>query len=335
MSESILVLVTVQPGGSATRQDLECIALVKSLGGKLSIGLIGGETAAAAAELSKLGADKVYCVSGEAYAVSRYKSDAAAAQAIAMEAGATVIMGTASTRWNRIAAGLAQRLGGVFDSQIAAASEDAGVVSVDRWFYRQRMKGTLTRTKRPWVMTVSAGVCEPATNTGTDTEVVQLAPADPESCTVVKGVRAAEGDSQTIRPEADILFVAGAGWTKKQADGQVHAKEAEELILGFMDKTDASLGSSKSLVDLGSEGQQVLSCLTHLHQIGQTGATPRHPKGLSTCCHGEEPHAVGWRFINERRAISLDPNCGWAHGKADVLYVADAFAVMRHVNAML
>jgi electron transfer flavoprotein alpha subunit len=151
----------------------------------------------------------------------------------------------------------------------------------------------------------------------------------------VKGVKASSGDSQTIRPEAEVLFVAGAGWTKKQADGETKVEEAESLILGFLDKADASLGSSKSLVDLGSEGQEVLSFLTHLHQIGQTGATPRHQKGLSTCCHGEEPHAVGWRFINERRAISLDANCGWAHGKADVLYVADAFEVMKHVNAML
>jgi electron transfer flavoprotein alpha subunit len=75
--------------------------------------------------------------------------------------------------------------------------------------------------------------------------------------------------------------------------------------------------------------------MTHLNQIGQTGATPRHPKGLSTCCHGEEPHAVGWRFIGERRAVNLDANCGWARGKADVLYVADAFEVMREVNALL
>ncbi len=44
-----------------------------------------------------------------------------------------------------------------------------------------------------------------------------------------------------------------------------------------------------------------------MNQIGQTGATPRHPKGLSTCCHGEEPHVVGWRFIADRRAISLRP----------------------------
>jgi electron transfer flavoprotein alpha subunit len=44
---------------------------------------------------------------------------------------------------------------------------------------------------------------------------------------------------------------------------------------------------------------------------------------------------VGWRFIRERRAVNLDAACGWARGKADVLYVADAFAVMEKVNALL
>jgi hypothetical protein len=33
--------------------------------------------------------------------------------------------------------------------------------------------------------------------------------------------------------------------------------------------------------------------------------------------------------------VNLDPNCGWARGKADVLYVADTFEVMRRVNAFL
>ena len=141
--------------------------------------------------------------------------------------------------------------------------------------------------------------------------------------------------AQTIRPDASLLFVAGAGWTKKQADGQTHVADAARLIAGLLEKTQASLGSSKSLVDLSGEGQEVLPFLTHLNQIGQTGSTPRHPKGLATCCHGEEPHTVGWRFISERRAISLDPNCGWARGKADVLYVADAFAVLEKLNELL
>ena len=152
--------------------------------------------------------------------------------------------------------------------------------------------------------------------------------------TVVTGVRAPKSDAQTIRPDADLLFVAGAGWTKKQADGSPH-RRSRNAILGFLRDSGASLGGSKSLVDQSGESQTVLRFMTHLNQVGQTGSTPRHPKGLSTCCHGEEPHVVGWRFINERRAMNLDPNCGWARGKADVLYVADAFEVLEELTAIL
>jgi electron transfer flavoprotein alpha subunit len=115
----------------------------------------------------------------------------------------------------------------------------------------------------------------------------------------------------------------------------VHLDEAAQTILGFLDKSGASLGSSKSLVDQSSEGHNVFSFMSHLNQVGQTGATPRHPKGLSSCCHGEEPHVVGWRFIGERRAINLDANCGWAQGKADVVYVANAFELVRKVTELL
>jgi electron transfer flavoprotein alpha subunit len=151
----------------------------------------------------------------------------------------------------------------------------------------------------------------------------------------VVGYETPDADAQTIRPDAKLLFVAGAGWTRKQADGQTHVPEAEKLIRDFLDLTRASLGSSKSLVDQSSESGAVISFLSHFNQVGQTGATPRHPKGLATCCHGEEPHTVGWRFIGERRAVNLDANCGWAIGKADVLYVADAFQVMAKVNELL
>ena len=34
-------------------------------------------------------------------------------------------------------------------------------------------------------------------------------------------------------------------------------------------------------------------------------------------------------------AINLDAACGWARGKADVLYVADAFEVMRELAKLL
>jgi electron transfer flavoprotein alpha subunit len=199
------------------------------------------------------------------------------------------------------------------------------------------MEAVLQRTHRPWFMSLESGCHQPwKVGRGTaSVEVVAVSLPDGSKRTTVKGVKAPAGDQQTIRPDAVLLFVAGAGWTKKQADGQTHVPEAEKLILEFLNLTKASLGSSKSLVDLSGEGQAILPFMSHLNQVGQTGSTPRHPKGLSTCCHGEEPHAIGWRFVSERRAVNLDPNCGWARGKADVLYVADAFEVVRKVNGLL
>ena len=233
--------------------------------------------------------------------------------------------------------GVAQRLGGGVDTHVTGLAVPRTASTVNRWYYRQRMEAALARTAAALVHAdrpgQPTGLGRPAGHGFVGAARVTL--TDACQRTTVTGIREPAADAQTIRPDANLLFVAGAGWTKKQADGQTHVKDAEQLIRDFLKAARASLGSSKSLVDLGGEGQAVLSFLTHLNQVGQTGSTPRHPKGLATCCHGEEPHTVGWRFINERRAINLDPNCGWARGKADVLYVADAFAVMAKVNELL
>jgi electron transfer flavoprotein alpha subunit len=248
-----------------------------------------------------------------------------------------VVVAPATSRWARVLPGVAQRLGGRADTHVTGVAAADGKISVNRWYYRQRMEGALTRTQRPWFIGIDPG-SQTACDCGAGTAAVEMVPVnltDTSRRTTVAGIREPKAEAQTIRPDAQLLFVTGAGWTKKQADGQTHVPEAGKLILGFLKASRASLGSSKSLVDLGGEGQAVLPFLSHLNQIGQTGATPRHAKGLSTCCHGEEPHTVGWRFIGERRAISLDPNCGWSRGKTDVLYIADAFKVIAKVNELL
>jgi electron transfer flavoprotein alpha subunit len=221
------------------------------------------------------------------------------------------------------------------DTHATGIAMSDGGPAVTRWFYRQRMEAVLTRTQRPWVVLLDPGCVVPWSGAARTAAVEAVSVDAVATRTTVTGYQAPQTDEQTIRPDAKVLLVAGAGWTKKQADGAVHAAEAERLILDFLRKAQASLGGSKSVVDLSGEGEAVLHCMTHMNQVGQTGSTPRHAKGLSTCCHGEEPHVVGWRFVNQRRAINLDAGCGWARGKADVLYVADAFEVMRHVNALL
>jgi electron transfer flavoprotein alpha subunit len=306
-------------------------------GASLIAGLVGPDVRAAANGVAGCGASRFLGVSGPDFAQARYASDAAAAEALGKAGAATVVIAAGTSRWSRVLSGVAQRLGGRVDTHVTGISGTAEGLAVSRWYYRQRMEATLTRKGRPWIIALDPGCHAPWQGDAGTATVEAVAVSLSVECkrTTVTGVQAPPSDQQTIRPDADLLFVAGAGWTKSQSDGKAHASEAAELILGFLKKSQASLGGSKSVVDLKGEGQAVLPFMTHLNQIGQTGATPRHPKGLSTCCHGEEPHVVGWRFINERRAVNLDPNCGWARGKADVLYVADAFEVMRKVNGLL
>lgn len=337
MDNKVLWIGFTDASGSLDKPSLEALtaarAIADGLGGELVAGLAGGSTDAAAALIGGASPSEVLSLAGDAWSAPRYASDAAAAEQLARAADAGIVVAAANSRFSRIAAGLAQRLGGAVDTQITEIAVEDGSLKVWRWFYRQRMIGKLQRTVRPWVLSISPGsfdVCEAGS-----TEAKPLDAPAIESRTTSLGVEAGASGAQTIRPDAGTLLVAGAGWTKKQADGQVHIDQAADIILDFVETNRSSLGSSKSMVDLASEGQAVLPFLTHLHQIGQTGSSPRHQKGLATCCHGEEPHAVGWRFIKERRAINTDANCGWAQGKADVLYVADAFAVMRKVNERL
>jgi electron transfer flavoprotein alpha subunit len=340
--DTILLLAYTEADGSLGKPALEALGAAKSLlaaltGSTFVVGLVGEHVAPAANQIADCGATRFLGVTGAPFAPSRYATDVAAAEALCRAAQATIVVAAGTARGLRCLPGAAQRLGGRADTHVTGLSVADGKVTISRWYYRQRMEAALQRTQRPWLILVDPG-SQPAWSGAAGQQTVEpvtvTLPATAERTTVT-GFHAPPADAQTIRPDAALLFVAGAGWTKKQADGQTHVPEAEKLIRDFLGLARASLGSSKSLVDLGGEGQAILSFLSHLNQIGQTGATPRHPKGLSTCCHGEEPHTVGWRFVNERRAISLDPNCGWARGKADVLYVADAFAVMRKVNESL
>jgi len=342
MTESILFLAHVDESGTALPKIAfealgAALELAQRLGSPLDIGLIGEDIQFAPDLLATAGARRILGVTGADFAKPRFASDAAATEAVCRATTPSLILAPGTSRFLRALPSLAQRLHGQVDTHITSVEAGEGAISATRWFYRQRLEGVIQRDARPWILLVDSGCHEPwhgAPGRGKWEEVVVTLPPEAKRTMVVE-IRAPRADAQTIRPDAELLFVAGAGWTKKQSDGKVHPEQAETLILDFLRASGASLGGSKSLVDQSGESQAVLGFMTHMNQVGQTGATPRHPKGLSTCCHGEEPHVVGWRFINERRAINLDPNCGWARGKADVLYVADAFQVMARVNALL
>jgi len=336
----ILFLAHTEENDELSRLTLESLTAAKKMSAELNIPLlvgIIGDNIEKTKIIASAAPEAIFTIQGEEFKYSRYSSDALAIETICKEVAPTYIVAPATSRFSRVLPGVAHRLSGEIDTFVSALSIDNNKLFITRWYYRQRMYATLTRTKTPWIMTIAPGNFEKFEGSEQDFSFTNLTPTSTDTLmqTKIEGFVSPNCGKQTLKPEAELLFVAGAGWSKKQSDGNTKLAKAAELILDFLNKTDASLGGSKSVVDMSSEGEEALSFMTHLNQVGQTGATPSHKKGLSTCCHGEEPHAVGWRFINERRAVNLDPNCGWAQGKADVLYVADAFAVIEKVNKIL
>ena len=271
--ETILFLAHTETDGSLGKAALEALGAAANLqaaltGSMLAAGLVGQNVQTAANQIACCGAVKFLGVAGEDFASSRYASDVVAAEALCKAAGATIVIAPGTSRFARCLAGVAQRLGGRADTHVTGVSAPGGKLpSISRWYYRQRMEAVQQRVQRPWFIIVDPG-SQPAWQgaPGTDNvEGVTVALPDSAKRTTVTGFHSPAADAQTIRPDAQLLFVTGAGWTKKQADGQTHVPEAEKHIRGFLQLSRASLGSSKSLVDQSGEGQAVLPFLSHLN----------------------------------------------------------------------
>jgi len=279
--EKVLFLVHGE-GGEAElrRQSLEAMAAARDLAAGLGCGweagLVGGDAGAVAAQLAGCGAARLLAVTGPEFEQPRYASDAAAAEVLCRAADATLVVAAATSRWGRVLAGVSHRLGGCVDTHVTRIECGDGGPSVTRWVYRQRIETVLRRSRRPWLLTVEAGIAPAfkAQPGGVPPEVVPVELTLPPFRSQVTGIEAPPADQQTIRPDAELLFVAGAGWTKKQPDGTVKAAEAGQLIVEFLAKSRASLGSTKSLVDLGGDGQPVL----HSSATSTKSARPARPR---------------------------------------------------------
>ena len=212
--ETALVLAHVEADGTLGKPALEALAAAKSLGGEIVVGLVGGTAQAAADQIAGCGAARILAVTGDAFTHSRYRTDAAAAEALCRAAGAPLVIAPSTTRWARALPGVAYRLGGRIDTHATNLAVRDGAPAVTRWFYRQRMEAVLTRAERPWVVLVDPGCYTPWSGAPGTAVVESVAVEAPPCRTNVAGVQAPKADEQTIRPEADLLFVAGAGWTR-------------------------------------------------------------------------------------------------------------------------
>jgi electron transfer flavoprotein alpha subunit len=212
--KTILVLTHVDDSGAAlTKASLESVTagieLSRRTSSPLIVGILGRDAEAAAHAVANTDA-RLLTVSGPAFAQARYATDAAACEALCRVANATVVLAPGSSRFARIAAGVAHRLGGCIDTHITALG-GAESIEATRWFYRQRVEAVITRDARPWFLLLDAGTHAAYAGEPAEAEVEPVAVALPTLRTGVEGYREPMRGTQTIRPDAQLLFVAGAG----------------------------------------------------------------------------------------------------------------------------
>ena len=121
--ESILVLTHADESGSAlTKASLEAVTagleLAARLAAPLTIGIVAVDAQTASKALPSTA--RILAVSGEPYAQPRYATDAAACAALCRAAKPTIVLAPASSRFTRVMASVAHRLGGLIDTHISS-----------------------------------------------------------------------------------------------------------------------------------------------------------------------------------------------------------------------
>src|SRR5512140_1832406 len=129
--ETILFVAHVDADGTLSRGAFEALGATRALvdglaGSQFVVGLVGADVQGAANQIAGCGASRVLGAISAEFVQSRYVTDAAAAEALAKAAGATIIVAPAGSRWNRAMAGVAQRLGGRIDTHVTGVAVHDG-----------------------------------------------------------------------------------------------------------------------------------------------------------------------------------------------------------------
>src|ERR1039457_4571367 len=159
--DNILFLAHTEADGTLNKAALEALSSAfewkQALGGTLDVALFGAQLQPAANSIAACGATRFFAVGGEAFGSARFATDAAACEALVKASGATIVIAAATSRNSRVMAAVAHRVGGCVDTHINDVAASGGLLTVTRWFYRQRIEGSLTRAQRPWILLLDPG----------------------------------------------------------------------------------------------------------------------------------------------------------------------------------
>jgi len=116
----------------------------------------------------------ILAITGDEFELSRYSTDISAVEEIYNASKAAIVISPSSSRMSKVLGGVAQRTKGSIDTHISGFSVKEGELTINRWYYRQRMEASLKRLIKPWFLTIDSGNFEAYEGTPGSQEIKEL-----------------------------------------------------------------------------------------------------------------------------------------------------------------
>ncbi len=291
--------------------------LADALGTEVHAVLLGGEgTGAAAGELARFGADRVFV--GETAAFDKYSPEGftTVIAGFIKEHGCDAALFPATSLGRDLAPRVAARLGVDYQSEVTGISAEGGQVTVTRPLYAGKLNQKVTVADRPAVLSLRPNTFTPRENArGGEVQKLDVSLDGADFGAVVKEIRAAAGGALDVA-EAPVIVSGGRGMGNPE-----NFKLLEELAAAFNGK--AAVGASRAVVDAGWR--------PHAEQVGQTGKTVAPTLYFAVGISGAIQHLAGMRSSRYIVAINKDPEAP-IFKVADYGIVGDLFEILPRLT---
>ncbi|HEX2189418.1 MAG TPA: electron transfer flavoprotein subunit alpha/FixB family protein [Longimicrobiaceae bacterium] len=288
-------------------------SLADALGTEVHAVVLGGEgTGAAAGDLGRFGADRVFV--GETAVFDRYSPEGftTVVADFIREHGCDAALFPATSLGRDLAPRVAARLGVDYLSEATGLAAAGGQVVVTRPVFAGKLNAEATVPAKPAVVSLRPNTFTPQESPKAgEVQKLDVSLDGADFGAVVREIRAAAGGKLDVA-EAPVIVSGGRG-----LGGPENFKLIEELAAAFGGR--AAVGASRAVVDAGWR--------PHAEQVGQTGKTVAPTLYFAVGISGAIQHLAGMRSSRYIVAINKDPEAP-IFKVADYGIVGDLFEIV-------
>jgi electron transfer flavoprotein alpha subunit len=318
---SVLVWIE-QANGKPVASSMEVLGKGRELAGALGTALaavvMGEETAGAAAEAGKVGAQVVYTLTGPVLAQYRLTSYAAGLKQAVQAADATVVLASATTRGRELCAAVACDLeAGMAPDAVDLRIEAGKLVAVRSIYSNNILTDIVFNTPLQFASVRPRSFPAPEPGSGS-AEVKPLELEIDEDQVPEKVVEVKSTDTGEVNlTDATIIVSGGRGVAQDPAKGFALVTELANVL-------GAAVGASRAAVDAGY--------VPYKHQVGQTGKTVKPDLYIAAGISGAIQHLAGMGGSKVIVAINKDAEAP-IFERASFGIVGDLYEVLPALTA--